>query len=98
MPVITVLRSNLVEGNRGPAWERDKYLTTYPEKGRWVDDLWCACKLEHVVYKRYLYLCRDGVMPRRKNFDAVIEHEYAQEEEEEMESTKKRIRTNPELV
>ena len=43
----------------------------------------------------YLFLTRDGVPFRKRNLDAVREHERELEEEAAIEATSQRIRSNP---
>ena len=51
-------------------------------------------KLTHETYENYLFLCRDGVVSRKRNLDAVREREQQMEEDKEREATSKRIREN----
>jgi hypothetical protein len=70
---------------------------TYPVKGRWPENLWKARKLTHEKYEAYLFACRDGVLPRRRNLDACKEEEAAAAAQAEMEERVKRIRGNAAL-
>ena len=45
---------------------------TYEVSGKWPERLWKQRKLSHPKYKEYLYETRDGVLPRRRNLDAVL--------------------------
>ena len=78
-------------GNYYPCWTPDVTLT-YPVPGRWPEALWKAHKLDHKTYESYLFLCRDGVLAKKRNLQAVREWEEATEEAEEMAAVVKRIR------
>ena len=78
-------------GNYWPAWVHDA-ASTYAVPGRWPENLWKARKLSHETYDNYLFLCRDGVLTRKRNLEAVREREEGQEEEEEMAAVVKRVR------
>ena len=82
-------------GNYEPCWTDAS--RTYSVKGRWPENLWKAHKLSHEVQEEYLYLCRDGVVAKKRNLDAVKEKEAADAAREEMEARVKRIRANPHL-
>ena len=55
--------------------------------------MWQEHKLCHENYERYLFLCRDGVVTRKRNLDAVREWDEEQEEDAEREATTKRVRS-----
>ena len=61
--------------NYEPCWTAAS--RTYAVKVRWPESLWKSHKLTHEVYEKYLYLARDGVPAKRRNLDAVREHESA---------------------
>ena len=82
-------------GNYAPAWTDE--LCTYPVKGRWVDCLWKAYKLDDGVYGSYLFLTRDSVVARKRNFDACVEAEEQLAHEAAVAARTKRIRANPTL-
>jgi hypothetical protein len=82
-----------VAGNYWPAWEKDAALT-YSVPGKWPENLWKARKLSHDNYDHYLFSCRDGVLSRKRNLEAVREREEGNEEDEEMANVIKRIRAN----
>ena len=84
-----------VAGNYAPSWTKERY--TYPVKGRWLDNLWKAHKLTHDAYERYVNLCREGVVFRKRNLDAVRETERNLAEQAELAERVKRVRGNPEL-
>jgi hypothetical protein len=52
-------------------------------------------KLTHQAYENYLYLCRDGVLPRKRNLDAVQAREQRVAQEAEIATRVKRIRSSP---
>ena len=85
-----------VEGNYGPCWEKG-YLETYMVKGKWPEDLWKQRKLSHETYDKYLFLCRDGVVSRKRNMDAVTAREQGLAEKAEMAVVSKRIRDNTQV-
>ena len=78
-------------GNYYPCWATD-VASTYPVPGRWPEALWKAHKLDHAIYESYLFLCRDGVLAKKRNLEAVKEREEAAKEAEEMAAVVKRIR------
>ena len=82
-----------VAGNYWPCWV-ESAAKTYSVLGKWNDSLWKARKLEHQTYESYAFACRDGVLFRKRNLDAVREHEEEQAERKEMEAAIKRIRLN----
>jgi len=82
-------------GNYEPCWT--SAARKYPVRGRWPESLWKAHKLGHAEYERYLYLCRDGVLSRKRNLDAVRDKEARDKASEEMAARVRRIRANPDL-
>jgi len=82
-------------GNYEPAWTNA--ARTYAVKGKWADSLWKAHKLEHSVYEEYVYSCRDGVVSRKRNLDAVREREAQTASVADIETRVARIRSNPAL-
>ena len=84
-----------VAGNYGPPWGTFPY--TYAVKARWPETLWRAMKLSHATWEEYLYLCRDNVLGRKRNLDAVVEHERDEAEKMLIMETTKRLRGNPAL-
>ena len=85
-----------VAGNYFPCWVEDAPMRC-PVDGVWPDKLWKARKLSHETYEQYLWACRDGVLTRKRNLQAVCEHEEEQRELKEIAATVKRIRSNPAL-
>ena len=84
-----------VAGNYAPCWTAAP--RTYQVLGKWPETLWKQRKLETAQYEEYLFLTRDGVLARKRNLDAVKEHEAAVAEAKVMESNKRRLRSNPEV-
>ena len=82
-------------GNYFPCWTAER--CTYEVLGRWPEKLWKAHKLTHEVYEEYLFACRDGVLYRKRNFEARKEREEQQKARKEVEERVKRIRGNPAL-
>ena len=81
-----------VAANYEPCWTRA--ARTYPVLGKWPEALWKQRKLSTEQYEKYLYLSRDGVVARKRNLEAVREHEAAQEEAALIEANMRRVRAN----
>ena len=81
-----------VDGNHWPCWVKSTRSSHYQVAGKWPLSLWQQHKLSHDTYENYLFLCRDGVVGRKRNLDAVRERAEAAEEDKEMKATAKRIR------
>ena len=79
-------------GNYFPVWVKGA-TSTYAVPGRWPESLWKAHKLSHATYESYLHLCRDGVLSRKRNLQAVREQEEEEEEKQEMAAVVARIRS-----
>ena len=84
-----------VAGNYFPCWVEAKFR--YQVLGAWPEKLWKQRKLSHQVYREYLFQTRDGVLGRKRNFDAVVAEEERLEIASEIEATTVRIRSNPAL-
>ena len=82
-----------VAGNYWPAWVNN-VASTFPVPGRWPENLWKARKLSHTTYDNYLFACRDGVLTRKRNLEAVREREEEKAEDEEMQAVVKRVRSS----
>lgn len=82
-----------VAGNYFPCWAEGRFK--YPVLGRWPENLWKARKLTHDKYEEYLFACRDGVQPRKRNLDACRDKEEQVAERKEMCVVVDRIRQNP---
>jgi hypothetical protein len=85
-----------MEGNYMPCWTECLYR--YEVKGRWPEKLWKQRKVSSAAYENYLYLCRDGVPTRKRNFEAVKEREELVEVRAEVAARVQRIRNNPNLL
>ena len=79
-----------VEGDYQPVWTTAR--CRYAVLAKWCDSLWRQRKLSHERYEAYLYLAREGVLPRKRNLDAVREREHTLAEEEERVSATRRVR------
>ena len=84
-----------VAGNYEPVWTSCRF--TYPVLGKWAFNLWHDHKLTHERYEEYLHLCRDNVVSRKRNLDAVRAHEEKAARQTEMDARVKRIRSNKQL-
>ena len=84
-----------VAGNYKPCWEAK--CSKYQVLGKWVDALWKQRKLSHESYERYIFLCRDNVLGRKRNLDAVNEYEREKVELTEMKTNTKRLRANAKI-
>ena len=60
--------------------------------GKWCENLWKERKLTHEQYEEYLFLCRDGVVSRKRNFDTVRERETQNSETLVRNAAVKRVR------
>lgn len=82
-----------VAGNRVPCWDQGiQHCTHYQVPGKWPQTLWQQHKLSHQTYEQYLFLCRDGVISRKRNLDAVRVKEEELAEDAERWTTTKRVR------
>ncbi|CAE7507963.1 unnamed protein product, partial [Symbiodinium natans] len=84
-----------VAANYEPCWTEAR--RTYQVLGKWPEALWKQRKLTSAKYEQYLFLTRDGVLARKRNLDAVREHEAALADAALIEATTKRLRANPEV-
>jgi len=84
-----------VAANYEPCWT--SAAQTYQALGKWPEALWKQRKLTNQQYEAYLYLTRDGVLARKRNLEAVRDHEAAAAEEEAMQANMRRVRANPAL-
>ena len=84
-----------VAGNYFPCWTKERRKCEVP--GRWPEKPWEARKLSDEVYEEYLFLCRDGVIGRKRNLDACRERERVTAEEGEIAARAKRIHGNASL-
>ena len=83
-----------VAGNRLPCWDKTAKVTRYQVPGKWPQALWQQHKLSHENFDLYIFLCRDGVVSRKRNLDAVVAREEEEAEDRERKSTTKRVRAN----
>ena len=61
------------EGNHVPVWVDAKQgQNRYAVLGKWCENLWKDRKLGHATCEEYLYLTRDGVLPRKRNLHEVM--------------------------
>ena len=91
------VRGNLcVAANYEPAWTDAK--ETYVVKAEWPEKLWKAYKLDDQVYYRdYLFQCKDKIVAKKRNFEAFLARQRAQELEKDIEDRTTRIRSTPAL-
>jgi hypothetical protein len=82
-------------GDYEPCWT--DATCTYAVQGRWAENLWKARKLDTETYNQYLFLCRDGVVYRKRNLDACTEREAELAQNLQIADRVQRIRGNPEL-
>ena len=81
------------EGNHVPVWvPAAKGQSRYAVQGKWAESLWKERKLSHQTYQNYLYLSRDGVLPRKRNLEEVWRWEQEREQDREREDTARRVR------
>ena len=82
------------EGNHTPVWTAaSKGKSRYQVLGKWCQKLWQERKLAHDTYEKYLFLCRDGVLSRKRNLDCVREWEGRRAERGEREAATARVRS-----
>ena len=84
-----------VYGNYAPCWVPGGFK--YQVVGRWPENLWKQRKLTHKTYDDYLFLCRDNVLGRKRNLEAVREREQEEAQNTEIQANTKRLRDNPAL-
>ena len=85
-----------VATNYEPAWTDAKQ--TYAVKAEWPEKLWHEYKLDDLVYfNEYLFLCKDKVAAKKRNFEAFRNWHRPQELAREVEQRTVRIRSNPSL-
>lgn len=82
-------------GDYEPCWT--DAVKSYAVRGRWPEDLWKAYKLSSEQWEEYLYLCRDGVVSRKRNLEEVRSNHAAKTRQKELEAQIKRIRGNKAL-
>ena len=83
-------------GNYFPAWVADARLT-YQALGKWPETLWKQYKITSDEYEKLLFLTRDGVVHRKRNLAACLQHGEQQGLEKRVGERTKRIRNNPDI-
>ena len=84
-----------VAGNYMPAWT--SAVGKYAVAGRWIDNLWKRHAPTHEVYESYIFLARDGVVARKRNLDACVDHEATSAGSHEIAARVQRIRGNADI-
>ena len=85
-----------VAANYEPAWTAAK--ETYVVKAEWPEKLWRAYKLDDDVYhNEYLFLCKDKVPAKKRNFETYRAWERGQTLGKDIEERTQRIRSTPSL-
>ena len=83
-----------VDGNHVPSWVKLPKASRYQVLGKWPQTLWQQHKLSHDMYEHYLFQCRDCVVSRKRNLDAVRQRAQEDEEEAERLATVQRVHEN----
>ena len=79
--------------NYEPAWTEAK--ETYEVRVEWPEKLWKAYKMEdRVYYEEYLFLCKDKLPAKRRNFETFRAWNRARQLEKQVELRTQRIRSN----
>ena len=81
-----------VDGNHVPCWVKAPRSSRYQVMGKWPLSLWQQHKLSHDTYEEYLFLCRDSVLSRKRNLDAVRQRDEETAEAMERKATVKHVR------
>ena len=84
-----------VDGDYQPCWAQA--MKKYRVLGKWAQTLWQDRKLTHEQYEEYLFLCRDGVISRKRNLESVVEWEESKQRKAEIAERTERIRNNPDV-
>ena len=85
-----------VAANYEPAWTDAK--ETYAVKAEWPEKLWREYKLDDFVYyNEYLFLCKDKVAAKKRNFEVFRAWHKSEELAREVEQRTARIRSNSSL-
>ena len=82
-----------VRGRQLPAYCWTKAAMTYQVLGKWPETLWKQRKLSTELSDEYLFLTRDGILARKRNLEAVREHEEAAAERALIEANTARLRS-----
>ena len=86
---------HFTDGNYLPAWT--SCSCRYQVLGKWPESLWKQYKISNKTYEELLFLCRDGVVPRKRNLDACLKHEQQVRTDEVVADRVKRIHANQEI-
>ena len=78
-------------GNYMPVWTSCKCRQVL---GKWPENLWKQYKASDEVYEELLFLCRDGVLSRKRNLDACVQRQEGQQAQATIQERIKRIRGN----
>ena len=84
-----------VAGNYEPAWTAAK--EKYAVKADWPENLWKAYKLSDSCYHEYLFLCKDKLVAKKRNFEAFQSWRRTQDLARAIEQRTSRIRSDPRL-
>ena len=85
-----------VAANYEPAWTEAKQK--YAVKAEWPEKLWREYKLDDYVYfNEYLFVCKDKVAAKKRNFEAFRAWHRTQELDKQVEQRTARIKSNPSL-
>ena len=85
-----------VAANYEPAWTGA--AERYEVRAEWPERLWKQYKLaDRVYYDEYLFLCKDKVPAKKRNFDMFTAWDRARTLEREIEQRSLRVRSNPVL-
>ena len=84
-----------VTGNYAPAWT--DLACTYRVCGEWPLKLWQSYKLSDHTYEEYMYLCRDGVPARKRNFEEHRKWQDTRALKQQVEERTGRLRSSPAL-
>ena len=83
------------EGNYLPCWTTSEQK--YQVLGKWPETLWKQRKISDEIYEELLFLTRDGVVSRQRNFQACQARQGKRVSQQAIEDRVKRIRSNPEI-
>ena len=84
-----------VAGNYKPAWSGAK--EKYAVRAEWPENLWKAYKLIDVCYSEYLFLCKDKLVAKKRNFDTFQSWQRSRDLAQVIEQRTAKIRRDPSL-
>ena len=84
-----------VAGNYKPAWSGAK--EKYAVRAEWPENLWKAYKLTDVCYSKYLFLCKDKLVAKKRNFDTFQSWQRSRDLAQVIEQRTAKIRRDPSL-